>query len=961
MKKAYLLLFLVVSFMMVFAGDTIKVLRIHYNGGYTDIPLAQIYNITHSEYDENDVQQPNVVTSVIWTADNQYKFPIEKIESAEVVEKELEGEELYAEVTTDLHNFLSTHEGVTIEEIQAQLKKYPSNVTSYVENNILYINIDGYNYMCDLYGVTLNDFIQDEIINETYINNLINEINSALHWNNMNARAQAKNEGLVTRSDQKITLRKKKVLLWNPWESSAFRNIPLGLSTNDFDSFVALGNLKSFSNYDIVIMDCHGTPNGEVMVPRNRFTSELSGFKLREDYDKGSVGSGPSYKETWVLKESLLNKLISNDLSETMVWTAMCHANADASVLKRILRSRNVAAFAGANNKVANYVVQGKFSSFVAEFYKNASAADAAKEAFANENVSSNKISSDYVYVNSEHETIRGTYSFEYYKDISYEPLVTAMNAVDNKPVASITMPYNLADAVMASRRRTTSTSSISAGFWFKNKLTNKVTEQEINKSTTTLNNRYDYKKIISRIELLGDTKDIESGTYYYRTYLKIDGKKEYSDAIFEFTKIGGNVETLEAPYAKADVAQLYGIFNCSKPIEEAGFYVGSSQELSEYLKFTVSQAAGMSSGYFYNYVTGAHPSDTYYYKAYVIVDGEIYFGETLPLKTSWTIDGEIKDYKTKTAKYIVDDEGEYVAFNVNMNYTAPLMSTRTEEWGVYIDNYNKKGDKYYYSSPSINLSEDTRDITIEVDKSWFDQKNTSNFQAIRNLKMGVYKIVQYDNGKEIYYSEPQDIRLVYEEQPSATFKTANLVSTSSATNEYGTEYWQTVLSGKYEINGSFWLDKIDLVIFRGDADDKVGTWKIEGDGLHDYKFTYSYSKEHTSIDLAFRFDMILTNGSRVPSTNGVRLTGTNKVTGISITNTTRSVDSSPSHTSSVNAGELRLSSVSKRSINQSSYYYEKSDGGHVESESMRTRAQSPSGNLNTIKTLKQGIIKHDQ
>ena len=169
------------------------------------------------------------------------------------------------------------------------------------------------------------------------------------------------------------------------------------------------------------------------------------------------------------------------------------------------------------------------------------------------------------------------------------------------------------------------------------------------------------------------------------------------------------------------------------------------------------------------------------------------------------------------------------------------------------------------------------------------------------------------------------------------------------------------MLSGKYEINGSFWLDKIDLVIFRGDADDEVGTWKIEGDGLHDYKFTYSYSKEHTSIDLAFRFDMILTNGSRVPSTNGVRLTGTNKVTGISITNTTRSVDSSPSHTSSVNAGELRLSSVSKRSINQSSYYYEKSDGGHVESESMRTRAQSPSGNLNTIKTLKQGIIKHDQ
>ena len=92
MKKLFIFLFLVVSFMVVFAGDTIKVLRIHHNGSYTDIPLAKINSITHSEYDENGSPQPNVVSSVVQTADNQYTFPISDIESAEVIEKEVEGE-----------------------------------------------------------------------------------------------------------------------------------------------------------------------------------------------------------------------------------------------------------------------------------------------------------------------------------------------------------------------------------------------------------------------------------------------------------------------------------------------------------------------------------------------------------------------------------------------------------------------------------------------------------------------------------------------------------------------------------------------------------------------------------------------------------------------------------------------------------------------------------------------------
>ena len=76
MKKLYIILALVVvSFLMVFAGDTIKILRIYHNGTFTAIPLTDVDSINHS----------NNIVSSIKTIDSTYNIPINEIDSVVVI------------------------------------------------------------------------------------------------------------------------------------------------------------------------------------------------------------------------------------------------------------------------------------------------------------------------------------------------------------------------------------------------------------------------------------------------------------------------------------------------------------------------------------------------------------------------------------------------------------------------------------------------------------------------------------------------------------------------------------------------------------------------------------------------------------------------------------------------------------------------------------------------------------
>ena len=550
MRKLYLFLFLVVSFMMVFAGDTIKVLRIHHNGNYTDIQLSKIECITHSEYDMNDIPQPNIVTSVVWTSDNQYKFPIEEIESAEVIEKELEGDELYEVVTNDLYNFLSTHESVTLEEIQAQLEQYDM-LTMEVRDDILYIQIDNADeIICDPYCRTCVSNSEEEI-NEVNIEEILEEINKALYPETYNTRRGTDFErpyipnGLTRAGSDRSVLSKGKILLWDPWKLMKEKISLSGLKViSSIDKDANLSKIKEFSNYDIVFMCCHGTPEGDIIVPASENSDVIF------EYD------GKVYKGRTIKKEEL-NSLLPSDLSKTILWTSICWGY--KSHLKGLAWDRNVVAFAGCDNQGVNTVPEILFQSFLVYFYSGATVLDATASSFPVE-IHPKQNSKDFIYSNTINDNKVSTYYHGFSdvankkKNISGNYILHCKNTeitgkvineakspINNRPCASLTVPYEWYKSSSAARghviTRASYDSGVSYGFWIKNKETGKITEKEFDQSKDSICHRYDYDNIISRLELLGNTDDLEAGTYEYRTYLEIDGKRTYSEEMYEFMK----------------------------------------------------------------------------------------------------------------------------------------------------------------------------------------------------------------------------------------------------------------------------------------------------------------------------------------------------------------------------------------------------------------------------------------
>jgi hypothetical protein len=91
MKKLYIILSLiVVSFLMVFAADTVKMLRIYYHGTFTAVPLPNIDSIDHSEIDSNGDLQ-----TVIEAIDSTRRIPVSEIDSVVVTEADFQQTQQY--------------------------------------------------------------------------------------------------------------------------------------------------------------------------------------------------------------------------------------------------------------------------------------------------------------------------------------------------------------------------------------------------------------------------------------------------------------------------------------------------------------------------------------------------------------------------------------------------------------------------------------------------------------------------------------------------------------------------------------------------------------------------------------------------------------------------------------------------------------------------------------------------
>ena len=139
-----------------------------------------------------------------------------------------------------------------------------------------------------------------------------------------------------------------------------------------------------------------------------------------------------------------------------------------------------------------------------------------------------------------------------------------------------------------------------------------------------------------------------ESTTYYYRAYVLVDGVCRYGEVLSFMTK-SVTITTGDASEITYNQATLNGtILNVEQAVE-CGFIYGHSKDLSVTNGVMISTK---SSGDYKISVSGLRESTTYYYRAYVLVDGVCRYGEVLSFMTKSIAitTGEASDITTTKA-----------------------------------------------------------------------------------------------------------------------------------------------------------------------------------------------------------------------------------------------------------------------------------------------------------------------
>lgn len=164
-------------------------------------------------------------------------------------------------------------------------------------------------------------------------------------------------------------LTKNKMLLWNPWKSAGDFAINKGrekiISINRYLKKIsnklnvlpelyesdAVAGIKEFNQFDIVFILCHGTDNGEVILP-------IAKLKEVADLLKGKIKISTNLSRryrtdplaTFTLSGFAFDELLPK-LNRTVVFTMMCCAAKNNSSILKSCKSKNVADFFGADGR----------------------------------------------------------------------------------------------------------------------------------------------------------------------------------------------------------------------------------------------------------------------------------------------------------------------------------------------------------------------------------------------------------------------------------------------------------------------------------------------------------------------------------------------------------------------------------------------------------------------------------
>lgn len=181
--------------------------------------------------------------------------------------------------------------------------------------------------------------------------------------------------------------------------------------------------------------------------------------------------------------------------------------------------------------------------------------------------------------------------------------------------------------------------------------------------------------------------------TYYYCAYAYLDGEFTYGVVRSFTTKLEITITTNEASNITTYGAMLNGTINNAEQSISCGIIYGTSNNLSS---TSGTKLSTTSQGTFSLNFTDLTPNTTYYYCAYVIVDGEYKYGEVLSFTT-----------KTKPATMA---SGDAIDLGLSVKWASwNVGASSPEEYGDYFawgettakSNYNPSNSVTYNLSVS--------------------------------------------------------------------------------------------------------------------------------------------------------------------------------------------------------------------------------------------------------------------
>lgn len=357
------------------------------------------------------------------------------------------------------------------------------------------------------------------------------------------------------------------------------------------------------------------------------------------------------------------------------------------------------------------------------------------------------------------------------------------------------------------------------------------------------------------------EAKNLSWGkTYYVKPCIKL-GEYEYSSEIETFTTLKPEAITGKTTDITQNSAICFASFknvpegaNCYLCLRytDSGDYTYVKMEAKE----NISQE--------WQKLTAGHK---YYYWATIVYNGEEFIGEELSFETK-SIPVELSNFVVTKAEWKrngFEFNGDTYKFKYNASITAKLKdATNVEDWG------------YAYLAPNGSHAH----ISLAANGNSFVDNRYAYCRNEPESSVILYGYVKYHGMETIIYDDGWEYPLVYDEEPTITYQSAEITSVENepkydSDGSYLFTWFTARLKYVIKITGGYWIDKVQPVIYdNGSWSYNGGKTNIPGDGL--YSVTTSMSYDQTSnMDWSTGYSILLSDGTMTYSTNTLDFGGT--------------------------------------------------------------------------------------